>query len=573
MRFNQRNHFKKSVLFLILYVFLLFAFLFSCTSAPQTDNNSETDNDIEDDITPDETAPTGTVSPIDGLILSTISIVATFDEEMDPESLNLGGNMAAESDSGVWSSNSNENDTLTISPISKWTCGTDRTLIIDVKDLAGNSLATISLSYEIIEKIIYVSTPANGGDDGNSGTTQDQPVATITNAIAQIIGSTPAIVMVSEGTYSETNVSLVDELTLLGGYSASDWDIRDPEVHTTTLQDTGTSGNSETNPNHMLYADGSVTGSTLIEGFTINGSSGGLGAHFTSIFLDGGSPTIRNCILNGGDTGPNGRFYGVIISNTASPVLENNSISGGGGGTGSKGYGVRIDNSSPIIRGNEIDCGTALGDKTAIYCTSGSSPVIDGNTITAGLYGIYNNASSAVIRNNVIIADGAGYAIQETASSSLIQNNTLRGGNRGIHIESTSNPTIENNIIFLTSTTYCIFEADADAQPASVRNNNLFYHLFGYSLYRDFELGSKLSIHNQITTQEGTGWMDTDWNNVKIEPVFVDKENLDWHLTELSPSEVTEGGMDLSESFTTDKDGNTRTEPWSMGAYEYDQGQ
>ena len=29
-------------------------------------------------------------------------------------------------------------------------------------------------------------------------------------------------------------------------------------------------------------------------------------------------------------------------------------------------------------------------------------------------------------------------------------------------------------------------------------------------------------------------------------------------------------GFDFSETFTDDKDGNLRTVPWSMGAYEYD---
>ena len=40
--------------------------------------------------------------------------------------------------------------------------------------------------------------------------------------------------------------------------------------------------------------------------------------------------------------------------------------------------------------------------------------------------------------------------------------------------------------------------------------------------------------------------MDTDWNNMKIDPVFADKDGLDRHPSDLSPV-VTEGGMDLSE--------------------------
>jgi len=44
----------------------------------------------------------------------------------------------------------------------------------------------------------------------------------------------------------------------------------------------------------------------------------------------------------------------------------------------------------------------------------------------------------------------------------------------------------------------------------------------------------------------------------------------DWRLTASSPTEVTQGGLDLSAEFTTDKDGVTRTAPWSIGAYEQD---
>jgi hypothetical protein len=56
--------------------------------------------------------------------------------------------------------------------------------------------------------------------------------------------------------------------------------------------------------------------------------------------------------------------------------------------------------------------------------------------------------------------------------------------------------------------------------------------------------------------------------NISVEP-FLDSAQ-DYQLTENSPTSVTEGGLDLSSDFDTDKAGNLRTVPWSIGAYEYD---
>jgi hypothetical protein len=61
----------------------------------------------------------------------------------------MAGNMAAESDGGVWSSTTYENDTLTITPNSRWNAAQAGEFTIDVDDLAGNSLATLSLNYTI----------------------------------------------------------------------------------------------------------------------------------------------------------------------------------------------------------------------------------------------------------------------------------------------------------------------------------------------------------------------------------------------------------------------------------------
>lgn len=95
----------------------------------------------------DSTAPTAMTTPSSGNKLTLHeTVVIQFSESMDTSSLALGGNMAADSDAGAWSTTTDTNDTLTISPGSHWKTGAG-TLTVDAKDLAGNSLSTINLSY------------------------------------------------------------------------------------------------------------------------------------------------------------------------------------------------------------------------------------------------------------------------------------------------------------------------------------------------------------------------------------------------------------------------------------------
>jgi outer membrane protein assembly factor BamB len=103
---------------------------------------------------PDKTPPqASSVAPSSSsAITQSNQIVINFTESMNPASLELGGEMAAESDRGVWSTRKNKDDTLTISPMTQWSAGSQRTLTIEVKDIAENPLATLSLWYAVTSK-------------------------------------------------------------------------------------------------------------------------------------------------------------------------------------------------------------------------------------------------------------------------------------------------------------------------------------------------------------------------------------------------------------------------------------
>ena len=61
--------------------------------------------------------------------------------------------------------------------------------------------------------------------------------------------------------------------------------------------------------------------------------------------------------------------------------------------------------------------------------------------------------------------------------------------------------------------------------------------------------------------------MANNKTTLAVDPKFFNQAGGDFHFSALSPTSVTEGGLDLSADFTADKDGVTRTDPWSAGIF------
>jgi hypothetical protein len=115
----------------------------------------------------DDIPPTGNASPANGdTIGPDTGIVINFSESIDPGSLQLTGTLPPQSDGGVWSTVTNNNDTLTLTPITTWVGGS-ATLTIDVTDPAGNPLPTLSLGYNVDDiPPTGNASPANGDTIG-----------------------------------------------------------------------------------------------------------------------------------------------------------------------------------------------------------------------------------------------------------------------------------------------------------------------------------------------------------------------------------------------------------------------
>ncbi len=456
---------------------------------------------------------------------------------------------------------------------------------------------------------IFVATT---GDDGNDGTISS-PMATINAAIDEAVNMGGDMgVFVSEGTYevdyaTQTHIVLVEGISLYGGFS-SDFLEKDPDTHTTTIQGNHTDDGTSQNFNRVLFFDNTITNDTHINGFSINGGNGNF---VCAIYGDMGSPTIINNSINGGDGvnqtkgaviyggsplitqndifGGNcdGLLQALFIKEQSTPTISYNDINAGDGYWSTQ--GIVVTESSGEIHHNTIHGGTCDGDGIGIFNYE-ANPAIYSNIIFGGncinsTKGMYNyNASTPLIYNN-IIRGGNGYwsiGIQNYTSGSdaKIYNNVISGGNgnkaRAVEMRYGAAPEIINNIIFTEggSNRYGIYEYTPDGDPAKVENNDIFN--CPTALYYDegddseFDEGNNGVNITDIATVNGL--TDTTAGaNVSVDPQFTDWSGKDYHLTADSPASVTEGGQDLStEGITDDMDGNERTVPWSMGAYEYD---
>ena len=186
-----------------------------------------------------------------------------------------------------------------------------------------------------------------------------------------------------------------------------------------------------------------------------------------------------------------------------------------------------------------------------------SIAIIEGNTISTSGSGIKTTYGAPVIRNNTIKTRKTGIS---NRANSVISNNTIVGGefySYGIINSQSTSLVIQNNII--DNFTDCIHELGSDSDPAAVSNNNLTE----CTLYVDegATFISNIADVNALSGTDASG-------NISVPPILDSAQ--DYRLTKTSPVEVTQGGLDLSSDFNTDKVGNTRTVPWSMGAYEYD---
>jgi hypothetical protein len=213
---------------------------------------------------------------------------------------------------------------------------------------------------------------------------------------------------------------LSQTLTVQGGYTTTNWTTPDPVAHPTTLDAQGLG--------RVIYITDDIE--PVIEGLHITGGDaegqGGAGPDDGGggIFVEGGTPTIRDCWIYGNTAQVGG---GVLLGGNATltdnQIYENTAGDGGGVGTGF---------ASPTITGNQIysNTGQFCGGGLNIFNTDGTfeDNVVHDNDAERG-GGLCVVESSLSITANEILTNTASWSaggLYLEKSDSTVSANTIR---------------------------------------------------------------------------------------------------------------------------------------------------
>jgi predicted outer membrane repeat protein len=347
---------------------------------------------------------------------------------------------------------------------------TNRQIVINVTNTVNRArIAGIQLRYHGADvRRLYVDASAPGGGDGTSWA---QALRRLDDAItASDLNGTTEQIWVADGFYRPThagdraaNFNLRSGLAIYGGFLGNETSLSqrgNPLDNPSVLTGEINTRDNDDNCYHILEASG-VDTTSILDGFVISeayGNGGGFDNGGGGLFIDGGSPQIRNCSFRN-----NFAFEGGAVTFRAAPSLTrfsncefiNNSCSSFGGAVYFRGT-----NNTQVVFGNcrfvSNEAGTLGG---AVYSLNGAgynwymNCEFTGNT--AGLnggailtFGSFNDTriDSCTFANNTS-AEGGG--VVATAGSSILIDNSVFWGNTDTD---PATSTFEANLYALTGT-------------------------------------------------------------------------------------------------------------------------
>ena len=413
-------------------------------------------------------------------------------------------------------------------------------------------------------------------DDNTTGPRdglEEHPYQRIWNGIdAASNGDT---VLVADGTYNEWNLGFEGKAITLRSENGPENCIIDEGFDT-----------------HVFYFHSGETPASVVDGFTIMGGWAVYG--YTEdrgggIFCSSSSPTIKNNIIRSNEAMDCG---GGIYCYNSSPIIANNVIESNLARTGA---GICCYDSSPTITGNIIRSNQAMDCGGGIYCYN-SSPIIANNIIASNSArtgaGICCYDSSPTITGNIIkqnslirgLRGGGGIAC--FGGSAMISNNLIMensagmglnpGGGGGIYCEVCSMDIINNTIVGNSGSS--MTEGGGGGiyfSGSSLTITNTILWSNTWLNYVSGEVPSQIHAFGQfdISHSDVQGGIDSAGQgegNISADPLFVDADNGDYHLSNISPCIGT--GIMTQDVPATDIEGSPRPGPSDsnpdMGAYE-----
>jgi hypothetical protein len=448
---------------------------------------------------------------------------------------------------------------------------------------------------------IYVTAAAT--DDSGDGSI-DQPKKTIQEAINIAKAGIGVSVYIAEGTYLE-HVVLKEGVSLFGGYSATDWGMRDTSANKSIVRDPRVAGgNNYTAPISTIEVSNIPTAIT-IEGlwvYAANVEKVLAVGNSAAIFLDNSKAVlVRDNRLFGGETGA--AEAGITLKNSDGFIFSN-VISGGGLASGSTRaeytFGIHIlFNSSPQIANNQVNGGFGSAASYGLKDWGYGNVYATGNAFNGGsgaqTFGVAfsNIVGTKNFLNNTVFGGDSSYSSGMEISSGSgstgrinVRNNTISGGDggvgsgidvAGIKLTGYVHQLVEisNNIIFTEASSgnrICVSEETDNATPLSLRNNNFFG--CPTALFKNFQSGNLTAIFPIESLNDMTAV-----GNESMSVTFT----AGYRLSITAHPNITQGGLDGNVQgwgFGNDKDGSVRTTAkpgnpnnigaagWSMGAFE-----
>lgn len=214
-------------------------------------------------------------------------------------------------------------------------------------------------------------------------------------------------VLVRPGSYVEA-ILIDKDITLAGDGAREDIVISPPEDGPTTVFEAP--GVMQYEPAYALLIEDAQA---EVRGLTFAGPEGAVGGEMAAVVVDGGSPTLSDLVFE--ETA-----FGLAIHSGSTATLSDSLMIG---------YGIEFVDSEPLIEGNVLRDGAAIG--------GGGGGVIRDNALSGG--GISAIGTPVIERNTVSGADSAGISsspMEGDAGAPVIRDNIVSGSRHGIQVGS-----------------------------------------------------------------------------------------------------------------------------------------